>query len=88
MFEWDEAKRLRVLADRGLDFRDADLLFDGRPVIHVGSRRNDEDRILSIAEVGGRLHVLVWTWRDGNQRVISLRRAHHVEERAYREIYG
>jgi uncharacterized DUF497 family protein len=27
MFEWDEAKRLRVLENRGLDFRDAERIF-------------------------------------------------------------
>jgi uncharacterized DUF497 family protein len=34
MFEWDESKRLRILHERGLDFRDAGQIFDGRPVVH------------------------------------------------------
>jgi uncharacterized DUF497 family protein len=50
MFEWDEAKRVAVLADRGLDFRDADQLFDGRPINHVPSPRNQEIRYASTAE--------------------------------------
>jgi uncharacterized protein len=88
MFEWDEAKRLRVLAERGLDFEDAGRMFDGRPALHVPSRRNDEDRIVSIAEIGGKFYTVVWVWRDGNQRIISFRRARRAEEAAYRQAYG
>ena len=49
MFEWDEAKRQRVLAERGLDLRDAEGLFDGRPINHVPSPRNEELRFASTA---------------------------------------
>jgi len=31
VLEWDKAKRLKNLSWRGLDFADADLVFDGRP---------------------------------------------------------
>jgi uncharacterized DUF497 family protein len=88
MFEWDEAKRLRVLQHRGIDFRDAEELFDGRPITHVQSRRNDENRFVSTADAGGKLYTVVWMWREGNQRIITFRRAHHAEERAYRQVYG
>ena len=88
MFEWDEAKRIAVLADRGLDFRDADQLFDGRPINHVPSPRNQEIRYASTAENRGKFYTVVWTWREANQRLITFRRAHDAEERAYRQIYG
>lgn len=88
MFEWDEAKRLAVLEQRGLDFRDAEGLFDGRPINHVPSPRNDEHRYASTVETNGRFYTVVWTWREGNQRVITFRRAHDAEERAYRQVYG
>jgi uncharacterized DUF497 family protein len=35
MFEWDENKRAKTLKERGLDFRDALLIFDGRLVVHI-----------------------------------------------------
>jgi len=88
MFEWDEGKRFRVLVDRSLDFRDADQLFDGRPINHVPSQRNNENRYASTAEVDGKLYTVVWTWREANQRIITFRRAHDAEERAYRQLYG
>jgi uncharacterized protein len=88
MFEWDETKRLAVLEQRGLDFGDAEELFDGRPITHARSRRNDEDRFVSTAEAGGELYTVVWMWREGNQRIVTFRRAHDAEEREYRQVYG
>lgn len=87
-FEWDESKRLRIIDERGLDFRDAVQIFDSRPVIHAPSRRNNEDRFVSTAEIHGKLYTVVWMWRQGNQRIISFRRARDGEERAYRKVHG
>ena len=88
MLEWDEAKRLKNIQRRGLDFEDADLMFDGRPVTTAASRRNNEDRFVSTAEIDGKLYTVVWMWRGENQRVISFRRASYGEERTYRQIFG
>jgi uncharacterized protein len=88
MFEWDEAKRLRVLQERGIDFEDARQLLDGRPAIHLLSSRNDEVRVVSTAAMRGKLYTVVWTWRELNQRIITIRRARNAEERAYRQVYG
>jgi uncharacterized protein len=73
MFEWDQAKRLRIVLKRGLDFRDAGQIFDGRPVIHIASWRNDEDRFVSTAEIHGKLYTVVWMWREHNQRIYLVR---------------
>jgi uncharacterized protein len=88
VLEWDEAKRLANLDRRGLDFEDAYLVFDGRPVTTAESLRNNEDRFVSTAEIGGKLYPVVSMWRDANQRIISFRRASRGEERAYRQIFG
>jgi len=82
------SKALRVLRERGLDFRDAEELFDGRPIHHVPSPRNDEYRFASTVETNGRFYTVVWIWREGNQRIITFRRARDAEERAYRQVYG
>jgi hypothetical protein len=87
MFEWDEAKRLKIIDERDLDFRDVEQLFDGRPIIHVPSFRNTEHRFVSTAEIRGKLYTVVWMWRQGNQRIISFRRARDGEESAYRQIH-
>ena len=87
-FEWDERKRAQVLEDRGLDFRSARLFFDGRPVIHQPSPRNDEERWKTTAMIEGAAFTLVWCWRDEAVRIISMRRAHEQEIRTYRQIHG
>jgi uncharacterized DUF497 family protein len=88
MFEWDEAKRAKTIAERGLDFIDAALAFDGRPAVHVPARLGDEDRFLTIARIEGKFHTVVWTWRGVNRRIVSFRRSRREEERAYRQILG
>jgi uncharacterized DUF497 family protein len=88
MFEWDENKRAKTLKERGLDFRDARLIFDGRPVVHIPAFRDDEARFVSVAKIGTKFFSVIWTWRDDCRRIISFRRARDGEEKAYREIHG
>lgn len=60
IFEWNEAKRERVLTERGIDFLDlAALLFDGRAVITMPSRRGDEERFITIGLIGDRSFALI-----------------------------
>jgi uncharacterized DUF497 family protein len=87
MFEWDEAKRLKTLHERRLDFKDTWQVFDGRPVLHAPAWRNNESRFISVAEIHGSLYAVVWTWRGEHRRIISFRRARHAEERAYRKTH-
>jgi uncharacterized protein len=87
-FEWSEAKRLKVLKDRGLDFLAATVMFDGRPVLSEPSPRADEGRWLNIAELNGQMMAIVWCWRGEKIRIITMRRARDAEERRYRELYG
>jgi uncharacterized protein len=86
IFEWDESKRIKTLETRGLDFADADLFFDGRPIISLPSQRGDELRWKTTAMIGGD-HTLVWAWRGKAVRVISMRRAHGDEEKGHRAIH-
>jgi hypothetical protein len=87
-YEWDQRKRRDTLTERGLDFADARLFFDGRPVVTEPSSRGGEDRFRSTALIDGRLLTIVWTSRDDATRVITMRRAHAKEERQYRQLYG
>jgi len=87
-FEWFESKRLWTLADRGLDFRDARFLFDGRPLYTYPSSRGDEARFVSVGFLEQRMVAVVWMERESARRIISMRRARHAEERAYRALLG
>jgi uncharacterized DUF497 family protein len=88
LFEWDENKRLATRQARGLDFADAPVFFDGRPVIHMPSVRGGEDRWRTTTVIQGAHYTLVWMWRGEAVRIISMRRAHEDEERAYGTLHG
>ena len=46
-FEWDEDKRLANLRKHGLDFVDAEALFDGRLIYTHPSPRFEEQRFVT-----------------------------------------
>jgi uncharacterized DUF497 family protein len=87
-FEWDENKRLRVLAQRGIDFLRATQLFDGRDVVTVASPRSDEQRWVTTGILEGTAITVIWTIRGENIRLISARRARDHEKRTHQDIYG
>ncbi|MBI3703236.1 MAG: BrnT family toxin [Rhizobiales bacterium] len=87
-FEWDERKRAQILAERALDFVDADLFFDGRPSCHQPTPRGGEERWKTTATINGVHLTLVWCSRDDKIRVITMRRAHETEIKAYRQLHG
>ncbi len=82
--EFDPAKRLRTLGERGLDFADAVLVLDG-PNITFQDRRRDytEMRVITIGRLHGRLVIIAWTPRGTACRVISMRKANVREEVLY-----
>ena len=81
-YEWDEAKRVDTLAQRGIDFASMDY-FEWNTAVHSRSDRHGEVRWASLGYIGSRLHHVVWTQRDENIRIISLRKARSTEVRAY-----
>jgi uncharacterized DUF497 family protein len=87
-FEWSEAKRLKVLKDRGLDFLAATAMFDGRWVLSEPSPRADEERWLNVGELHGQMVAVIWCRRGEKIRIITMRRARDAEKRRYRELYA
>ena len=78
--EFDPAKRELTLKDRGLDFRDAPRLFDGRSLTVVDDRMDyGEERFISYGFIDDAAIALVWTDRGGVMRIISMRKM-HIEE--------
>jgi uncharacterized DUF497 family protein len=83
-FEWDEAKRLNDIAKHGVDF-DAVAAFEWGSAKEAEDRRYDysEARWVARGRIGGQLHVLIYTRRNGRIRVISLREASRREKANY-----
>lgn len=84
--EWDEAKRQSNLLKHGLDFRDAELIFD-HDMWEIEDTREDygEERIIAFGLLKGRVVILIYTPRADGIRMISLRKADSDEERLYFE---
>ncbi|HEB79026.1 MAG TPA: BrnT family toxin [Rhodospirillales bacterium] len=88
--EYDQAKRLAAIADRGIDFEDAPLVFNGpRRITWTDNRQNyGEDREITMGELAGRLVVIVHTTRDEVTRIISMRKANEREIRWFEEQFA
>ena len=84
MDAWDENKRLTNIADHGIDFRDlVDLDWNGALVFEDRRRDYGEVRLIAMAPLGARLHVVVFVERDGGRRIISARKANSREVALY-----
>ena len=84
---FDPAKRQRTLEERGLDFADAALVFDGVHTVDPDDRRDyGEPRFISAGELRGRLVVIVWTPRGNARRIVSMRSCHAQEAERWRAI--
>ena len=83
--EWDEAKRRRTLAERGVDFAAFGVFWDGRPFVEEGDPRHAaEVRFRRFARLdGGRIALAVWTRRGEAVRIISARKANAREQRQH-----
>jgi uncharacterized DUF497 family protein len=82
--EFDDAKRVRTLAERGLDMARAGEVFDGA-CLTVEDDRVDygEPRYITIGFLDERMVVLVWTPRGDVHRIISMRKANDREKAIY-----
>jgi uncharacterized DUF497 family protein len=81
---FDPTKRDATLANRGLDFADAGLIFAGRTVTVQDTRFDyGEDRYITAGYLKGSCVVLVWTPRGETRRIISMRHDHASEEKSW-----
>ena len=78
---FDPAKRARTLAERGLDFEDAVIVFEGVTVEVEDTRRNyGEPRIICYGLLSGRLVVVGYTPLGATRHVFSMRKANEREK--------
>ena len=84
-YEWHAAKAEANLAKHGVGF-EAVHDFDWNHALVTRDRRRayDQPRFIALGPIGDRIHVLVFAWRSGAIRVISLRKA-NVRERNFHE---
>lgn len=86
---FDPTKRAATLADRGLDFAAAGQIFAGL-VFEFPDERFDyeEERIITVGLLDGRMIVVVWTQRGQDRHIISMRKANGREQERYKSRLG
>jgi len=78
---FDPDKRARTLAERGLDFADAALIFAGVTVEIEDTRKNyGEKRVICYGLLAGRVVVVGYAPRGADRHVFSMRRANEREK--------
>ena len=84
---YDQAKRDQTLAERGLDFEQASLVFDG-PTVEVDDLRTayGERRVLCYGVLYGRMVVVGYTPRGAARHVFSMRKANAREQARFSSI--
>jgi uncharacterized DUF497 family protein len=81
---WDQRKRDWTLAERRLDFADADQVFAGLSFTLTDDRRDyGEPRFITAGHLRGRLVILVWTPRGEVRHIISMRKANDREKKRF-----
>ena len=81
---WDETKNDANRQKHGVAFEDAAGFAWDTAVINPDLRREyGERRWSAMGLLDGRLHSLVFTWREGSVRIISLRKANDRELKNY-----
>jgi uncharacterized protein len=82
-FEFDEQKSIANKAKHGIDFHEAQALWDDADLIAIPARTVDEPRMLVIGKIGSTCWSGIITHRDARIRIISVRRARKEEVRIY-----
>lgn len=81
---FDPAKRAATLAERGLDFLDADLVLAGWTLTFEDERFDyGEPRYISVGFLAKRMVVIGWTPRGTDCHVFSMRKANDREISTY-----
>ena len=83
-FEFDAGKSVRNKAKHGVDFGEAQALWQDVERVDVPARTRGEPRIATVGKLGTEVWVAIWTPRGDGVRIISVRRARKGE----RQLYG
>lgn len=78
-FEYDLTKSASNESKHGIDFDQAQALWNDPWMLEAPAKTEDEPRFLSIGKIEGKHWAVVWTPRGEAVRIISVRRARKEE---------
>ncbi len=82
-FQYDLRKSSSNHRKHGIDFEKAQLLWDDTGLVVVATRSDDEPRSLVIGKINDQHWSAIVTDRDGEIRIISVRRSRLLEIELY-----
>ncbi|NET04640.1 MAG: BrnT family toxin [Merismopedia sp. SIO2A8] len=82
-FEFDNNKSQSNKVKHGIDFVEAQTLWDDPDRLEVRVKTSDEPRFMIIGRIGTKTWSAVVTYRGENIRIISVRRARNTEVELY-----
>ncbi|MGH8583577.1 MAG: BrnT family toxin [Gammaproteobacteria bacterium] len=85
-FAYDHAKSELNKGKHGIDFEEAQALWDDPDLVEVSAKVTDEPRFLVIGMIGGKHWSAVITYRSDNIRLISVRRSRKEEIAIYESV--
>ena len=80
MFEYDESKSKANKEKHGIDFEEAQALWDSEYLVFKQVEINNEERFLLVGYLDTLCYVAVFTMREDNIRIISVRRCRNNEK--------
>ncbi|HNX76331.1 MAG TPA: BrnT family toxin [Candidatus Rifleibacterium sp.] len=82
-FEFDQIKSISNLKKHGIDFVQAQKLWNDADLLEIPAKTSDEPRFLLIGRINQKHWSAIITYRQGNIRVISVRRSRKEEVDLY-----
>ena len=82
-FEFDRSKSEANRKKHGIDFVEAQLLWEDPDLIEIPARTEDEFRYLVVGKIQGKHWSGIVTYRGGKIRIISVRRSRKEEIEIY-----
>jgi uncharacterized protein len=83
VFEFDDHKSQPNRKKHGIDFMDAQELWNDAYLLEIQTKSEDGPRFLVIGLIGKRHWSAIITYRNGKIRLISVRRARKAEVELY-----
>ena len=82
-FEYDEVKSKRNKEKHGIDFVEAQLLWDDPERMEIPAKTEDEPRYVVIGKIAEKHWSVIVTCRENKTRIISARRSRKEEIEFY-----
>jgi uncharacterized protein len=86
-FEYDPDKSVANKAKHGIDFDEAQVLWNDPDWLEIPAKAVDEPRHLIIGVIAGKHWSALVTYRSGNIRLISVRRSRKEEIEYYESFW-